>query len=104
MDFEQLGESLQSLVHSLGLDISNQQLFFCAGIGIAAGWLASQIIGGKGGIIRYLVAGVLGSFLGPVIISFTGLEIPYFGIAYLNDIVTATVGATIIVAVARILG
>lgn len=104
MDFEQIGASVQELVQALGLDISNQQLLFCSGIGIVAGWLASQIVGGKGGIFRYLVAGILGSFLGPVILSFTGFELPYFGIAYVNEILVATVGAVGIVMVARILG
>jgi len=104
MDFTKFGESVQALIESLGLDISNQQLMFCAGIGIAAGWLASQVVGGKGGIIRYLVAGVLGSFLGPIILSFTGIEIPDIGIAYVNDVLVATVGAIAVVVVARVLG
>ena len=104
MDFTQFGESIQSIIESIGLDVSNQQLLFCLGIGIAAGWLASQIIGGKSGLIRYLVAGILGSLLGPIIIGFTGIEIPYLGIAYVNEIITATVGALAIVIVARILG
>ena len=76
----------------------------CSGIGIVAGWLASQIVGGKGGIIRYLVAGILGSFLGPLIVSFTGFEIPDFGIPYASEVLVATVGATAIVVVARVLG
>jgi uncharacterized membrane protein YeaQ/YmgE (transglycosylase-associated protein family) len=106
MDFDltAFGDSVQALVESLGLHISNQQLLFCAGVGIVAGWLASQIVGGKGGIIRYLVAGILGSFLGPVILSYTGFEIPDFGIAYVTDAATATVGAVVIVLVARIVG
>lgn len=104
MDFESIGQSVQALVESLGLDISNQQLLACTGIGIVAGWLASQIVGGKGGIIRYLFAGILGSFLGPIILSFTGFELPSFGIAYVNEILVSTVGATAIVVAARILG
>ena len=104
MDFEQIGASVQGLVQALNLDISNQQLLFCSGIGIVAGWLASQIVGGKGGIIRYLVAGIIGSFLGPVILSFTGIELPYFGVAYVNEVLVATVGAVAVVVVARILG
>lgn len=104
MDFEQIGTTVQELVQALGLNITNQQLLFCSGIGIVAGWLASQIVGGKGGIIRYLVAGIIGSFLGPVILSFTGIELPFFGIAYVNEIMVATLGAVAVVVVARILG
>ena len=104
MDFEQIGTTVQELVHALGLNITNQQLLFCSGIGIVAGWLASQIVGGKGGIIRYLLAGIIGSFLGPVILSFTGIELPFFGIEYVNEIMVATLGAVAVVVVARILG
>lgn len=104
MDFEKFGESVQSIVESLGLNITNEQLLVCSGIGIVAGWLASQIVGGKGGIIRYLLAGILGSFLGPIILSFMSFELPSFGIAYVNEVIVATVGATAIVVVARILG
>lgn len=84
--------------------MTNEQLLFCSGIGVIAGWLASQIVGGKGGLFRYLVAGILGSFLGPLIISFTGFELPDFGIAYANEVLVATVGAVAVVVVARILG
>lgn len=104
MDFAEIGERVQALLQSLGLDIANEQLLVCSGIGILAGWLASQIIGGKSGIIRYLVAGVLGSFLGPVIVSLIGLEIPSVGIVFIDEVIIATVGATAIVLVARILG
>lgn len=104
MNFEQIGASVQNLLQSIGVDMTNEQLLFCSGIGIIAGWLASQIVGGKGGLFRYLVAGILGSFLGPLIISFTGFELPYFGVAYVNEVLVATVGAVAVVVVARILG
>ena len=35
MDFEALGQSVQAFVESLGLDISNQQLIACTGIGLS---------------------------------------------------------------------
>ena len=104
MDFSKFGETVQELLQSLGLDIANEQLLVCTGIGVVAGWLASQIIGGKGGIIRYLVAGILGSFLGPVIVSFFGFTIPSIGIVFADEVILATIGATAIVVIARILG
>ena len=104
MDLEKIGVSVQSIVESLGLDITNEQLLVCSGIGIVAGWLASQIVGGKGGIIRYLLAGTLGSFLGPIIINVVDLELPSIGIAYANEVIIATIGATAVVMIARILG
>jgi len=104
MDFEGLQEGFQSILDSLGVEITQQEILVCSGIGVIAGWLASQIVGGKGGIIRYLVAGILGSFLGPVVLEFTGFSIPEFGMPIVNDIAEATVGATVIVLIARILG
>ncbi len=32
-------------------------------VGIVAGWLASLVVGG-GGVLRYLITGVLGAFVG----------------------------------------
>ena len=33
-------------------------------IGLIAGWLASLIVGGGGGLIGYLIAGLIGSVVG----------------------------------------
>lgn len=104
MDLEKFWESIQSALDALGLDISNEQLIVSAGIGIAAGWLASQLVGGKSGLIRYLVAGIIGSFLGPIIVSYSGITLPVLGLAVVNEIMVATVGAVVVVLVARIVG
>lgn len=104
MDFEAFQEGIQSILDSMGVEITQQELLVCTGIGIAAGWVASQIVGGRGGLFRYLIAGILGSFLGPFVLEFTGFSIPEFGMPIINDIAEATVGATVIVLVARIVG
>ncbi|WP_299484101.1 GlsB/YeaQ/YmgE family stress response membrane protein [uncultured Roseibium sp.] len=70
-------------------------------IGIIAGWLASVVVGG-GGIIRYLLTGVLGAFVGGFIFKFAGININ-LGNAYVNEIVVAAVGAIVVVLVARLL-
>jgi uncharacterized membrane protein YeaQ/YmgE (transglycosylase-associated protein family) len=70
-------------------------------MGIIAGYLASFIVGG-GGIVQYLISGVLGSFVGSYALNKTG-----FNLGIKNeigrDIVTATIGAIIIMIIARIL-
>jgi uncharacterized membrane protein YeaQ/YmgE (transglycosylase-associated protein family) len=43
--------------------MNKQNLLIALGIGLAAGWLASFVVGG-GGLVQYLVSGVLGSFVG----------------------------------------
>jgi uncharacterized membrane protein YeaQ/YmgE (transglycosylase-associated protein family) len=70
-------------------------------MGIIAGWLASWIVGGYG-IVQYLISGVLGSFVGSFVLNKTG-----FNLGIKNeigrDIVTATIGAIIVMIIARIL-
>jgi len=104
MDLEQFWAAMQSALDSLGIEMTSSELMVCLGIGAAAGWIASQVVGGKGGIFRYVIAGVLGSFLGPVLLDLTGIVLPTFGMQVVNDILVATVGAVAIVLAARIIG
>ncbi|MEM9635807.1 MAG: GlsB/YeaQ/YmgE family stress response membrane protein [Pseudomonadota bacterium] len=70
-------------------------------IGIIAGWLASVITGG-GGLIRYLLTGLLGAFVGGFIFKLAGIELN-LGNAYVNEIVVAAIGAVVVVLIARLL-
>lgn len=104
MDFEQFGRGFQDFLQGMGIHVTNQQILLCLVIGAIAGWIASQVVGGKSGLWRYVIAGVLGSFLGPVIIGFIGLNMPILGFTFVNEVIAATVGAIIIVLGARVLG
>ena len=70
-------------------------------VGIIAGWLASLVVGGYG-IVQYLISGILGSFVGSFVLNRLGVNL---GIRNEmgRDIVTATIGAVIVVIIARIL-
>lgn len=70
-------------------------------IGFVAGWLASLIVGG-GGLIRNILIGVIGSFVGGFVFDRLGIRL---GIAnpLVNQIVTAAAGAIIVVMFARML-
>jgi uncharacterized membrane protein YeaQ/YmgE (transglycosylase-associated protein family) len=70
-------------------------------LGIVAGWLASWIVGGYG-LAQYLISGVLGSFVGSFVLNKAGINL---GIQneYGRDIATATIGAVIVMIIARIL-
>ncbi len=70
-------------------------------IGLVAGWLASFIVGGSG-LIGYLLSGVIGSFVGSFVLNKANINL---GIQneYVRDIVTATIGAIIVVIVARLI-
>jgi uncharacterized membrane protein YeaQ/YmgE (transglycosylase-associated protein family) len=80
---------------------NNRAILIFLGIGILAGFLASLIVGG-GGRITYLVSGVIGSFVGGYL--FTALRID-LGIRndVVRQIVTSTVGAIIVVLLARLI-
>ncbi|HML45006.1 MAG: GlsB/YeaQ/YmgE family stress response membrane protein [Hyphomicrobium zavarzinii] len=74
--------------------------------GLVAGWLAGLLLGG-GGLIRNLLVGLIGAVLGGYLVSAGLLTLPYdFDaiVPYGNQIVVSTVGALIVVIVARFLG
>lgn len=69
-------------------------------IGLVAGFLASFVVGG-GGLIRYLVTGVIGAFVGGFVLNALGVNL---GIRnpLLAQIVSATIGAILVVLLARL--
>lgn len=70
-------------------------------IGIIAGFLASLLVGG-GGLLRYLITGVIGAFVGGYL--FDALKIDLgIGNKFASEVITATVGAIIIVILARLI-
>jgi uncharacterized membrane protein YeaQ/YmgE (transglycosylase-associated protein family) len=71
------------------------------GIGLLAGFLASLIVGG-GGLITYLVSGVIGSFVGGFVLGAAGVHL---GIKnpLISQIGTSTIGAIIVVILARLI-
>ena len=68
-------------------------------IGLVAGWLASFVVGGSG-LVRYLISGVIGSFVGGFLLSKVWINLG-IGNEIVRDIVTATIGAVIVVLLAR---
>lgn len=70
-------------------------------IGLIAGWLASWIVGG-GGLLTYLISGVLGAFVGGYLFSALKINLPIRNV-WVSQIVTATVGAIIVLIVARLI-
>ena len=69
-------------------------------IGLVAGWLASLIVGG-GGLITYLISGVLGAFVGGWL--FSALKINLNLNPIVAQIITSTVGAIIVLIIARLI-
>jgi uncharacterized membrane protein YeaQ/YmgE (transglycosylase-associated protein family) len=76
-------------------------LLVMAGIGIVAGFLASIFVGG-GGIITYLITGVLGAFVGGFVFNAVGIKMNV-GNPLISQIITSTVGAIIVIVIARLI-
>ena len=71
-------------------------------IGLVAGWPARFIVRGVG-LIQSLVSGVLGAFVGPFVLR--GLNVNLnIGNGFLSQVVTSTIGAMIVVVIARLIG
>ena len=79
---------------------TTELLIFLA-IGLVAGWLAGMLLGG-GGLIRNLVIGVIGSFVGGWLLTAANIALPIDN-ALLSQIITATIGAVVVIVVARVI-
>ncbi len=69
--------------------------------GLVAGWIASLVLGG-GGLLRNLVVGVIGALVGGYVLKFAGVTLP-IGNQWVSDLVTAVIGAIIVIIAARII-
>lgn len=76
------------------------QLLYFLLIGLAAGWLASQITRGKGsGLWGNLILGVIGAFVGGPVLSLLGLH----ATGKIGSLVRAVVGAIVLIIVVRLI-
>jgi uncharacterized membrane protein YeaQ/YmgE (transglycosylase-associated protein family) len=70
-------------------------------IGGIAGWLANTLVKGKSkGLVMNVLIGVVGAFVGPFVFDLLNVQI---GGGALGLIITATVGAVIVLFVARLI-
>lgn len=69
-------------------------------IGLVAGFLGSLVVGG-GGLITYLISGVIGAFVGGWL--FSALKINLNLNPIVAQIITSTVGAVIVLIIARLI-
>ena len=76
------------------------ELLIFLAIGLVAGWLASLVLGG-GGLVRNLIVGVIGAFVGGWLLSVANITLP-IGNVLLSQVITATIGAIVVILIARI--
>ncbi len=69
-------------------------------IGLLAGWLAGKVMHSKAGLLVDLVIGVLGAFLGGFLFRLLGISA---GPHLLGSLITAFVGAVVLIALVRAL-
>lgn len=83
----------------LSSDLTSLLIFLA--IGLVAGWLASLVVGG-GGLLRNMIVGVIGAVVGGWLLSALGVTLPIDN-ALLSQIITATIGAVVVIVVARVI-
>jgi uncharacterized membrane protein YeaQ/YmgE (transglycosylase-associated protein family) len=66
-------------------------------VGLIAGWLAKEVLGGPGGILHNLAVGLVGAIVGGLI--FSSLHIMAEG--FVGALVSATVGAVVFLLIWR---
>jgi uncharacterized membrane protein YeaQ/YmgE (transglycosylase-associated protein family) len=77
--------------------------------GLIAGWLAGLLFGG-GGLIRNMIVGIIGAFVGGTLVRYELLRLPAAvtnvtdAVPYGTQILISTIGAAIVIIVARFLG
>ena len=84
------------------MTMNTQSLVIWAVIGIVAGFLASVVMGGGAGLLRYLITGLIGAFVGGFVFQAAGWKLN-LGNEWLEQVVIAFVGAIIVVIIARII-
>jgi uncharacterized membrane protein YeaQ/YmgE (transglycosylase-associated protein family) len=67
-------------------------------IGLIAGWLATQILGGRGGLLYNLAVGLVGAIVGGFLFEKLNLQVMS---DFWGNLITATIGAVIFLAVWR---
>ncbi|MEO9296417.1 GlsB/YeaQ/YmgE family stress response membrane protein [Devosia alba] len=83
------------------MTVGMQELLIFLAIGLVAGWLAGLVLGG-GGLLRNLIVGVIGAFVGGWLLSVANISLP-IGNVLLSQIITATIGALVVILVARLI-
>src|SRR5258708_4199553 len=75
-------------------DMTLESFLLWIAIGLIAGWLASAIVGGGYGVIGDIVVGIVGAFLGGLIMRSLHTSAPFGGLA--GTIFVAFIGALVL--------
>lgn len=83
------------------MHMSSESLLVIVLVGLAAGWLAGQIIQGTGfGLVGDMLIGIVGAFIGGWLLPQLGIHL---GAGLVPAIVNATIGALVLLLIIRVL-
>lgn len=83
------------------MNISGENLLIILAVGIAAGWLAGQIVEGTGlGLVGDLVIGVAGAFIASWILPQLGIHL---GSGIISAIIEAAIGAVLLLVIIKLI-
>jgi uncharacterized membrane protein YeaQ/YmgE (transglycosylase-associated protein family) len=80
--------------------LSSESLLVILLVGLAAGWLAGQIVQGTGfGLVGDLTIGVVGAFIGDWLLPQLGIHL---GSGIISAVIDATIGAVLLLLIIRL--
>ncbi len=85
------------------MTMNAQQIITWLVVGLIAGWLASLFVGGPSNILGYLLAGLIGGFVGSWLFNALGWNLN-LGNTLVESIITSAIGAIILVLLAKLVG
>jgi uncharacterized membrane protein YeaQ/YmgE (transglycosylase-associated protein family) len=71
-------------------------------VGAIAGWLASLVVGGSLGLLGYIIVGIIGGVVGGWLLGVAKVNIN-LGNPLVNQIVTAAIGAIVVILIVRLI-
>ncbi|MBL0407692.1 GlsB/YeaQ/YmgE family stress response membrane protein [Microvirga aerilata] len=91
-----------SIDHEAHAALNKRAIAAQVGVGVLAGWIASWLVGGSG-LLQYVITGLAGSLIGGFLLERLSIDLRISN-PLAHRIAAATLGAMIIVIVARLIG
>ncbi len=87
-------------MHLSAMHMSSENLLIVLVVGLAAGWLAGEFVGGTGfGLLGDVIVGIVGAFIGDWLMPRLGV---YLGAGFVAAIANATLGAILLLLIIRL--
>ncbi|WP_342713569.1 GlsB/YeaQ/YmgE family stress response membrane protein [Bradyrhizobium sp. B124] len=82
------------------MNMSGESLLVILVVGVAAGWLAGQLVRGTGfGLVGDLIVGIAGAFIASWLFPQLGI---HFGLGIVSAIMSAAIGAVLLLLIIRL--